>query len=195
MKILKRIKYYICLTLYYGFARHLPGSGLPWSFGAGTLRRIICRGIFKKCGKNVNIEHGAYFASGRDIEIGDNSGLGLNCRITGPLKIGRDVMMAPNVMIFTQNHETCRTDIPMRLQTAPKKPVIIGDDVWIGASVIILPGVKVGSGSILAAGAIVTKDVPDYAIVGGNPARIIKMRIEQTKGECVLQASQASQES
>jgi maltose O-acetyltransferase len=172
----RRIIYYICLMLYYGFARHLPGSGLPWSFGAKSLRGMLCRRIFNSCGRNINVEHGAYFASGRDIEIGDNSGLGLDCRVTGPLKIGKDVMMAPDVMIFTQNHETNRLDIPMRLQTAPKKPVIIGDDVWIGACVIILPGVTVGNGAILAAGAIVTKNVPDYAIVGGNPARIIKMR-------------------
>lgn len=78
---------------------------------------------------------------------------------------------------MTQNHETADTSIPMRLQTAPKLPVTIGDDVWIGANVIILPGIQVGKGAILAAGAVVTKDVPDYTVVGGNPARVLKMRI------------------
>lgn len=173
---MKRIVYYFCLLFYYCFARHLPGSGLPYSFGAKTLRGIICRGIFKSAGKNINIEHGAFFASGRDIEIGDNSGLGLNCRVTGPLKIGNDVMMGPDVMIFTQNHETNRLDIPMWKQTAPKKAVEIGNDVWIAARVIILPGIKVGNGVIIGAGAVVTKDIPDYAVIGGNPARIIKSR-------------------
>ncbi|HBQ63535.1 MAG TPA: acetyltransferase [Clostridiales bacterium] len=166
----------LCLILYYGIARHLPASGTPWSLGAQQIRGFLCKGIFRSCGKRVNIEHGAFFASGADIEIGEDSGIGLDCRVNGPLQIGRDVMMAPDVMIFTQNHETSRLDIPMRLQTAPKRPVVIGDDVWIGARVIILPGVRVGNGAILAAGAVVTRDVPDYAIIGGNPARVIKMR-------------------
>lgn len=86
-------------------------------------------------------------------------------------------MMGPDVMIFTSNHETSRTDTPMRLQgTAKIKPVTIGDDVWIGARVIILPGVTIGQGAILAANAVVTKDVPEYAVVGGNPAKLIKFR-------------------
>jgi maltose O-acetyltransferase len=173
---MKKLKYYACLLLYYFFARHLPCSDAPYSFGSKRIRRLLCRGIFKKCGKNANIEHGAFFASGRDIEIGDNSGLGLNCRITGPLSIGNFVMMGPDVMIFTQNHETSRLDVPMMYQTAPKKGVTIKDDVWIAARVVILPGVTINRGAIIAAGAIVTKDVPEYAIVGGNPAHVIKYR-------------------
>ena len=112
--------------------------------------------------------------------MGENSGLGINARVTGPLTIGSDVMIGPDVMIFTQNHETERLDIPMRLQTAPKKPVSIGDDVWIAARAIILPGVKIGRGAIIGAGAVVTKDVPEYAVVGGSPARIIKFRNGQS---------------
>lgn len=135
--------------------------------------------MLEKSGRNINIEHGAFLASGKDIEIGDNSGIGLSCRVTGPLSIGDDVMMAPGVMIFTQNHETSDLTRPMRLQTAEKLKVTIGNDVWIGANALILPGITVGSGVIIAAGAVVTKDVPDYAVVGGNPARIIKYRNEQ----------------
>lgn len=172
MKLLK----YVCLILYYTIARHLPGSDMPYSLGSKYVRRFLCKVIFKKAGKNINIEHGAFFGSGFDIEIGDNSGLGLNCRVTGPLTIGRDVMIGPDVMIFTQNHEMSRLDIPMRLQTAPKEPVVIEDDVWIAARVIILPGVTVHKGAVVGAGAIVTKDVPEYAVVAGNPARVIKYR-------------------
>lgn len=167
---------YIFTALYYLIARHLPASDMPYSLGAKRIRGFLCRRIFKNAGANINIEHGAYFGSGKDIEIGNNSGLGFNCRVYGPLKIGNDVMMGPDVMIFTQNHETIRLDIPMRLQTAPKIPVTIGDDVWIGARAIILPGKNIGKGVIIGAGAVVTKDVPDYAIVGGNPAKIIKFR-------------------
>ena len=166
----------VCYVFYYCFARHLPCSGLPYSFGAKSIRGLFVRGMVDKCGRNVNIEHGAFLASGKDITIGNNSGIGLGCRVTGPLSIGDDVMMAPGVMIFTQNHETSDLSIPMRLQTAPKYKVNIGNDVWIGANALILPGITVGNGCIIAAGAVVTHDVPDYAIVGGNPARIIKYR-------------------
>ena len=76
-----------------------------------------------------------------------------------------------------RNHAFDRTDIPMNQQGfTPEKPIVIEDDVWIGARVIILPGVHIGTGAVVGAGAVVTKDVPDYAVVGGNPARILKMR-------------------
>lgn len=175
---MKRIKRALGYFLYYFWARHLPCSTVPYALGAGRIRRFCAGLMFEHCGKNVNIEHGAFLASGKDIEIGDNSGIGINCRITGPLSIGSDVMMAPGVNIVTQNHEISDTEIPMRLQTAEKKKVTIGDDVWIGVNAIILPGITIGRGSVVAGGAVVTKDVPEYAIVGGNPARIIRMRKE-----------------
>ncbi len=165
-------------VFYYFIARHLPGSGLPYALGAKTLRKLCAKCMLDNCGKNVNIEHGAFFASGEGISIGDNSGIGLNCRVAGPLSIGNDVMMAPNVTIVTQNHKISDLTIPMRLQTAPKQKVTIADDVWIGTNVIILPGVTIGKGSVIAGGAVVTKDVDEYAIVGGNPAKIIKYRNE-----------------
>ena len=85
--------------------------------------------------------------------------------------------MGPEVIILTENHRFERTDIPMRLQGRQElRPVAIHDDVWIGTRVIILPGVTVGRGAIIGAGAIVTKDIPEYAIVGGNPAKLIKYR-------------------
>ena len=163
-------------VLYYFIARHLPCSGLPYSLGAKHIRRLCAKCMLDKCGKNVNIEHGAFLASGSGIEIGDNSGIGLNCRVAGPLSIGDDVMMAPNVTVVTQNHETSDLSRPMRLQTAPKKKVTIGNDVWIGTNAVIMPGITVGNGVIIGAGAVVTKDVPDYAVVGGIPAKIIKFR-------------------
>lgn len=93
--------------------------------------------------------------------------------------IGKNVMMGPNVAIITENHRFDRMDVPIREQGYyDRKPVVINDDVWIGMRVIILPGVTVGKGAILAAGAVVTKDVPEYAIVGGNPAKVIKYRNE-----------------
>lgn len=91
--------------------------------------------------------------------------------------IGASVLMGPNVTIITQNHKHDRVDIPIRLQGYELiKPVTINDDVWIGRNVLIMPGVTIGSGTIIAAGAVVTKDVPEYTIVGGVPARILKYR-------------------
>lgn len=127
-------------------------------------------------GKNINVEKGANYGLGNDIENGNNSGIGVNCEIRGPLKIGNDVMMGPEVKIITSSHVFSSVDKPMRLQGNFKEGIEIGDDVWIGTRVIILPGVKIGSGAILAAGAVLTKDVPPFAIVGGVPAKILKLR-------------------
>ena len=176
---MKKLSYYICLILYYFIGKNLPGSDVFYSFGSKKIRRFLVRRIFDSCGRDVNVEHNAFLSSGRGITIGDRSGIGLNARIAGPLSIGDDVMMGPGVMIFTQNHRNDDLTVPMRLQTAPKEKVTIGNDVWIGANAIILPGVTVGNGVIIGAGAIVTKDVPDYAVVGGNPARIIRFRNEK----------------
>lgn len=134
-------------------------------------------GFIKYCGHNVNIEPHVKFNLA--LEIGDNSGIGEHAELYGEVKIGNDVMMGTNCIIYTENHEFSRIDIPMRKQGAsPSRPVIIDDDVWIGGRVTILPGVHVGKGSIIGAGAVVTKDVPEYAIVAGNPAVVIKNRLD-----------------
>lgn len=168
------------LILYYYFAYYLPATNGPgWGhrLRARKIRRIICSRIFKTCGKNINVEKGAVFGNGSGIEIGDNSGIGVNAMLQGNVKIGKDVMMGPDVLIFTQNHRFDRTDIPMRGRGhMPSDPVVIGNDVWIGQRCIILPGVTIGNGAILGADAVVTKDVPDWAVVGGNPAKIIRYR-------------------
>lgn len=171
-----KIKKILCLVAYYGFARFLPASTSSMTRWARKIRRIICRPIFDKCGDNVNIESGARFATGGGISIGSGSGLGVNCSVHGPLRIGDNVMMGPDVTILTQTHNIERTDIPMRQQGMRVAEVVIGNDVWIGMCSIIMPGVKIGNGVVIGAGAIVTKDVPDYAVVGGVPAKIIKLR-------------------
>ncbi len=79
-------------------------------------------------------------------------------------------------MIITNTHNFENCDIPMRTQGLKNISVTIEDDVWIGSRVIILPGIKIGKGSIIGAGAVVTKDVPEYSIVGGVPAKLIRSR-------------------
>jgi len=125
----------------------------------------------------VNIQQGARFGSGRLLEIGEKSGIGVNCLVGFDIRIGKNVMMGPDVVVLGENHKIDRTDIPMIEQGhADRQPVTIKDDVWIGARTIILPGVTVGTGVVIGAGAVVTKDVNDFDIVAGNPARVIRNR-------------------
>ena len=142
---------------------------------AKKFRGFFAKRIAKSFGKNVNIEKNASFTPG--LSIGDNSGVGISCEINGNVTIGKDVMMGPEVVIYTSGHRFDRSDIPMCEQdmTEPKE-VVIGDDVWIGANVIILPGVSIGTGCIIGAGSVVTKSIPNYSVAAGNPARIIKNR-------------------
>lgn len=139
------------------------------------LRANLAGVYIAHCGENVNIEPHVIF--NHALQIGDNSGIGQFSEIYGDVRIGNDVMMGTNCIIYTVNHAFDRLDIPMRQQgSSDVKPVIIGDDVWIGGRVTILPGVHIGRGAIIGAGAVVTKDVPEFAIVGGNPAKILKYR-------------------
>ncbi len=164
----------VCFLLYKLTASWLPISRR--SRFSKWLRRFWARRILKSCGKNVNIERNAFFTA--ELSIGDNSGVGINCEINGPVTIGNDVMMGPEVVIYTSGHEYGRTDIPMQQQGLTQvRSVVIGNDVWIGRRAIIMPGVTVGDGAVIGAGAVVTKDVPAYCVVGGVPAKVIKRRM------------------
>lgn len=116
--------------------------------------------------------------AGVGLKVGNNSSIGpysyIGC--SGYIEIGENVMMSPRVSIYSENHNFSETDRPMIEQGVTRSFVIIEDDCWIAANAVILAGVTVGKGSVIAAGSIVTKDVPPYSIVGGNPARIIKSR-------------------
>jgi maltose O-acetyltransferase len=170
------------LFAYYCFARHLPASDSRFGRWARPLRRGITKALFKYAGKNINIEKGAYFGDGSQIEIGDNSGIGVNCQVCGPVKIGDNVMMGPEVIVLTINHKYDRLDISMLEQGhQPPEPVTIADDVWIGTRAIILPGISISRGAIIGAASVVTKNVPEYAVVCGNPAKVVKYRTNHSK--------------
>ena len=173
--MLKRIKRAICRRLYYGIGIHLKSS--VQSDFARKVRYHLGSKFVEHCGENVNFEKGARFNP--ELSIGDYSGVGVNCLVSGRTYIGNHVMMGPDCIMYSYSHAYDRLDVPMDQQGFEEPtPIHIGDDVWIGARVIILPGVKIGSHCIIGAGAVVTKDVPDYAIVGGVPAKVIRMRNE-----------------
>lgn len=144
------------------------------------IRYVLGRRIFKYCGKNVNIERGACFGSGRLLEIGDNSGLGINCNVPSNIKIGKDVMMGPNCYILYQNHRIDDVSTPMnRLGFVTKGRTIIEDDVWIGRNVTFTPGRHVSKGTVIGACCLLCKDFPEYSVVGGNPSEIIRSRLNE----------------
>ncbi len=170
------------LALYYAFARHLPGSHTKIGrlLMAQKIRYICCKNIFKKIGKNVNIEKGAWFGKGQDIVIGDNSGIGYNAHILNNTIIGENVMMGPNLYMLESTHLFDRTDIPMILQgkKEARDQVVIGDDVWIGRDVMIIGSREIKKGSIIGARCLLTKNFPEYSVIGGNPSALIRSRIE-----------------
>ncbi|MDD4774847.1 MAG: DapH/DapD/GlmU-related protein [Eubacteriales bacterium] len=169
---------FIGIVLYKCLAKHLPASCSPIRVGQTRLRRLCGRLILARCGKNVNIERNAVFS--HKVELGNNSGIGLNASVGGTCIIGDDVIMGPHCTIYTINHafgDIARTIRSQGYQ--PERPVIIGDDVWIGGGVTILPGVRIGSHSVIGACSVVTKDVPDWAVAAGNPAAVKKYRIRQ----------------
>lgn len=166
----------ILFIMYKLFARWLPIS--QRSTLSKKARGFWAKGIVAKMGSNVNIERNAVF--GPLLEIGDHSGVGINCEVYGPVKIGANVMMAPEVVIYTSGHRHDRIDIPMMDQGNDEiRPVTIGNDVWIGRRAMIMPGVTIGDGVIIGAGAVVTKDIPPYSVVGGVPAQVKKARMDK----------------
>ena len=109
-----------------------------------------------------------------DVVIGDNTRIGIHCTVIGPVTIGSHVNLAQGITVTALNHNFSDPSLRIDEQGVSTKAVVIGDDVWIGANAVILPGVTIGSHVVVAAGAVVTKDVPANTLVGGVPAKIIK---------------------
>lgn len=172
---MKSLKVLFGRVLYDLIGTHLPVSFSPVKIGQKEFRAFCGKMILAECGKDVNIEKKAVFST--KVHLGDRSGIGIQASIGGTCYIGSDVMMGPHCTIYTRNHKTSDVTTTMRGQGfREEQPVHIGDDVWIGGNVTILPGVKVGSHSIIGACAVVTKDVPEWAVVAGNPAVVKKYR-------------------
>ena len=109
-----------------------------------------------------------------DVTIGNHTRIGIHNTIIGPVSIGHHVNLAQGITVTALNHNFADLGKRIDEQGITTQPVTIGDDVWIGANAVILPGVTIGQHAVVAAGAVVTKDVPPYSIVAGIPAKVIK---------------------
>jgi acetyltransferase-like isoleucine patch superfamily enzyme len=126
-------------------------------------------------GDNATIESFSTINNGvGNVIIGAGTIIGIGSVVIGPVEIGKKVMLAQNIVVSGLNHGYTDVTISPSLQKVECKPILIHDDVWIGANSVITAGVTLGKHSIIGAGSIVTKDVPEFSVVVGNPARIIK---------------------
>jgi maltose O-acetyltransferase len=173
MKKPKFFRYFVYF-LYIAFLRFTPEVYRPYRLFFPWLRRLLVSLFLEKCGKGIIVKYNADISP--HMEIGDFSELGTRCMIQSHTRIGSNVIMGPDVKIYSRNHRFSSLETPIQYQGKIQKNTTIGSDVWIGANVVILPGIQIGDHAVIGAGSIVTKDVPPYAVVGGNPAEVIKMR-------------------
>lgn len=177
MKTRKYMSYFIGLFVFYfrGFQNKVG--------------RYFLKNLFKSVGKNVKFQYKDIFTF-NNITIGDDVYIGPNATFLAaeaPILIGNKVLFGPNVSIITGNHPIDLRgkfiyDILVKLP-GEDMPVVISDDVWVGAGATILKGSKIGRGAVIAAGAVVNNNIPPYAIAGGIPAKIIKFRGQKAELE------------
>ena len=146
-----------------------------------SAREVIIRELFGSVGKNPVVCLGFNCNVGKNIRAGDNFHVDNNVTIqdSAEVHIGNNVMIAPHTLITTVNHPLSPAGRRKHLGIA--KPVTIGNDVWIGANVTILPGVTIGNNVVIALGSTVTKDVPDNSLIGGSPAKVLKTLLDDTE--------------
>ncbi|APV45149.1 transferase hexapeptide repeat containing protein [Dehalogenimonas formicexedens] len=148
---------------------------IPWQCGGSIIRKSYYKNSFKQLGNGGRFDEGVIIYGAHGIACGDNVFIGRNTIINGAggLKLGNNILIGPGCYIWTINHDYSVVNIV----SEPKyiaKPVVIGNEVWIGANVKIIPGVSIGARSVIGMGSVVTKDVPAGAVVAGNPAQVVK---------------------
>ncbi|EGR3866240.1 DapH/DapD/GlmU-related protein [Vibrio cholerae] len=164
----------LLLVFYYLVLYNLPSSKFFKPLGLIRMRFVSIL-----IGSKISgiLENKVYISNAENLSIGDGCEINENVFIQSAI-IGSNVLIAPNVSILSTSHEYMDKNILIKEQGSTlSNPPNIGDDVWIGRSVIIMPGVYIGKGAVIGAGSIVTKNVDDYDVVAGVPARIIKKRV------------------
>ncbi|MCD7973184.1 MAG: sugar O-acetyltransferase [Candidatus Azobacteroides sp.] len=148
-----------------------------------TERKELLKILLGKSGNDFIIEPPFYCDYGYNIEIGENFFANMNLVILDGAKvtIGKNTFIAPNVSIYTAGHPL---DVEQRNQGLEYAyPVAIGDNVWIGGNVVVLPGVTIGNNAVIGAGSIVTKDIPENALAMGNPCKVVRFITEEDKNK------------
>lgn len=145
-----------------------------------SLQKKICEKKFAYFGQNAEFRMGAYAVCCSNIKIGDNVVIRPNSVLiatqNGEINIEKNVLIGMGVHIYVSNHKFEDVTIPIYYQGhSPAKSVLVKEGSWIGANSVILPGVTIGRNSVVGAGSIVTKDVPDFTLVAGNPAKMIRI--------------------
>ena len=163
-----RIRYELIMWLQH-FLKFIPGK-------TGCFYRKFF--LPYKSGSSSFIWDGVHIDSPSKLTIGNNVSINRGCIINagGDVSVLDDVLIGPEVIIYSQNHIYKNLEKKISEQGYLTSSVLICDNVWIGARSIILPGVKIGSNSIIGAGSVVTKDVPSNCVYAGNPAKLIKQR-------------------
>lgn len=132
--------------------------------------------------ENPRIHPTASLRCGKNIYLGKNSHINQYCCVwaseNSKIILGDDLLMGPGCKLFSSNHDTKNIDIPMNIQPFVEKDIIVGNNVWLGANAVVVAGVKIGDGTVVAAGSVVTKELPNYVIAAGIPAKPIKKRDE-----------------
>lgn len=154
-----------------------PGSTIRWR----TRLDVLPFNQFQ-LGENSTIEDFSTVNNGvGDVIIGNNSLIGMGNTIIGPIQIGNNVIFAQNIVASALNHEYRDPDQPIQAQPILKSQIVVEDDCWIAANAVITAGVRIGKHSVIAAGAVVTKDIPPYSVAVGNPAKVLKQYNFETK--------------
>ena len=167
----------VLMIVYYAIAKDF----LDWPRPLGRLgfrfRGFIASRLFAECGPRLRIHRRVSFGSGAQIHAANNVGIGQGCSFGGgaAVYLGAYLTMGPGCTFITGGHGV-KSRRPLREQPNYHKPIRIGEDVFLGAQVLLLPGVTVGDGAIVGAGSVVSKDVEPYTIVAGNPIRVIGRR-------------------
>lgn len=164
----------VLFLFYLIFFKNTPEDYRPYALFFPRIRSFLVKKYLKKCGKSPRVKQGAEISP--NATLGNYSELGTNCLIQANVHIGNNVIMGPDVKIYSRNHKYESLEVPIQKQGKNYYKTTVGNDVWLGANVIITAGCNIGNHAIVAAGAVVTKDVPDFAIVGGVPAKILKYR-------------------